>query len=53
MKKYLLIIDSYGTFETDNERDAYDRYNYFYNNGIPVAMYTRTQYSLIKSQKYL
>lgn len=44
MKKYLLVIDGYGTIETDDEGIAIQRYDYFSRMGIPVAMYTRTKF---------
>lgn len=53
MKKYLIVVDSYGTFETDDEKEAYNKYNHFYDRGIPVAIYTRTQYSIVKTKRYL
>jgi len=39
MKNYLLMIDGYGNFETDDYEEALNRYKYFAKIGIPVAMY--------------
>lgn len=45
MKKWIVLIDNYETFITDDEKEAYKMYNYFFDQKLPVALYKLVQFS--------
>lgn len=44
MKKWIVLIDNYETFITDDETEAYKMYNYFRDMKSSVALYKRKQF---------
>lgn len=45
MKKWIVLIDNYETFITDDEAEAYKMYNYFRDMKLPVDLYECKQFS--------
>ena len=51
MKKWIVLIDNYETFITDDETEAYKMYNYFRDMKLPVALYECKQFSNIHTKQ--